>query len=31
MEYYEAQRCSVCGYIVVGDLQKTVEYVVCPH
>lgn len=28
---YNAQRCSKCGYIDVGSLNKTVTYPVCPH
>ena len=28
---YRANRCSKCGYVVTGDLIKTITYVTCPH
>lgn len=31
MKYYNAQRCTKCGYIDVGTLYSTNIYPVCPH
>ena len=31
VKYYDAQRCSICGSIVVGNLRNTLTYVVCTH
>ncbi len=31
LKYYEAQRCTKCGHIVVGKLIKTITYPSCPH
>lgn len=28
---YYAQRCSICGSIIVGNLKSTHTYVTCPH
>lgn len=28
---YRAQRCSKCGYVILGDLISTTTYVTCPH
>ena len=30
-KYYHAQVCEKCGYIVVGDLYRTVTDTVCTH
>lgn len=29
--YYEAQRCSVCGYTIKGDIINTITQDVCTH
>lgn len=31
IEYYSAQRCSVCGKYIVGDLKSTATFTVCIH
>lgn len=31
IEYYSAQRCSVCGHYIVGDLRRTTTFVTCTH
>jgi len=31
VEQYRAQRCSLCGTIIRGDLISTTTYVKCPH
>ncbi|MDE7478695.1 MAG: M56 family metallopeptidase, partial [Lachnospiraceae bacterium] len=31
IEYYEAQKCSKCGNLKLGDLISTATYVSCPH
>ena len=28
---YSAQRCSNCGYVIVGSRTSTITYDVCPH
>lgn len=28
---YRAQRCGICGYVIRGEVIKTVTYTVCPH
>ncbi|MDE7199926.1 MAG: hypothetical protein K2O15_13740 [Lachnospiraceae bacterium] len=28
---YRAQRCGICGYVIRGEVTKTVTYTVCPH
>lgn len=28
---YRAQRCDICGYVIRGEVIKTVTYTVCPH
>lgn len=30
-KYYHAQRCSICGSIVVGELYNTVTSTLCTH
>lgn len=31
VRYYSAQRCIICGNLIVGDLTHTTTYTVCPH
>ena len=28
---YHAQRCSKCGYVVLGSINNVITYAVCPH
>ncbi|MGN8630703.1 M56 family metallopeptidase [Blautia sp. HCP3S3_G3] len=28
---FKAQKCTKCGYLIIGDLYKTETYPVCPH
>jgi hypothetical protein len=30
-EYYEAERCSKCGYIKLGELIDVITRLLCPH
>lgn len=31
MEYYNAQKCKKCGYVIVGSKYNTQTNSVCPH
>lgn len=31
MDYYDAEYCTKCGHVVMGDHIRTVSYTVCPH
>ncbi|MBQ7954202.1 MAG: M56 family metallopeptidase [Lachnospiraceae bacterium] len=31
VKYYDARRCTVCGYVDIMDLISTTHYVVCTH
>lgn len=31
LDYYYAERCTICGYIITGDKFNTVTFEVCPH
>lgn len=30
-KFYASQRCSLCSYLIVGELNQTAEYLSCPH
>lgn len=30
-KYYDAQRCTICGSIIVGTLRSTINYPICTH
>lgn len=31
IDYYNAKRCTKCGYTVIGDMYSTTTWKVCPH
>lgn len=31
VDYYDSQRCTICGYVKIGNKKYSITYDVCPH